>query len=42
MVIEKGGSGSAVASTAVAILNAYFSDETAVGAALVPEGVLLP
>ena len=42
VVIEKGGSGSAVASTAVAILNAYFSDETAVGAALVPEGVLLP
>ena len=42
VVIEKGNSGSAVASTAVEILNAYFSDDTAVGAALVPEGVLLP
>ena len=42
VVIEKGNSGSALASTAVEILNAYFSDETAIGAALVPEGVLLP
>ena len=42
VVIEKGNSGSAVASTAVEILNAYFSDEGAVGAALIPEGALLP
>lgn len=41
VVIEKGGSGAAVASTAVDILNAYFSaGET--GAVLVPEGSLLP
>lgn len=42
VVIEKGNSGSALASTAVAILNAYFSDDTAIGAALIPEGALLP
>ena len=41
VVIEKGGSGAAVASTAVAILNAYFTDSD-IGAALVPEGALLP
>ena len=41
VVIEKGGSGAAVASTAVEILNAYFSDSD-IGAMMVPEGTLLP
>ena len=41
VVIEKGGSGAAVASTAVEILNTYFSASSA-GAVLFPEGVLLP
>ena len=41
VVIEKGGSGAAVASTAVDILNAYFSPAD-VGVAVVPEGQLLP
>ena len=41
IVIEKGGSGSALASTAVNILNAYFStDET--GTAILPENQLIP
>ena len=35
------GSGAAVASTAVEILNAYFSDSD-IGAMMVPEGTLLP
>ena len=41
LVIEKGGSGAALASTAVSILNAYF-DQSEIGAALLPEGTLLP
>lgn len=41
VVIEKGGSGAAAASTAVDILNAYFSP-TDVGVVMVPEGQLLP
>ena len=41
VVIEKGGSGAALASTAVNILNAYF-DQSEIGAALLPEGTLLP
>ena len=41
IVIEKGGSGAALASTAVEILNAYFAPGD-VGIALVPEGTLLP
>lgn len=41
VVIEKGGSGAALASTAVSILNAYF-DQSEIGAALLPEGTLLP
>ena len=41
IVIEQGGSGAALASTAVNILNAYFSPSD-IGAALVPEGALLP
>lgn len=41
IVIERGGSGSALASTAVEILNAYFAPGD-VGIALVPEGTLLP
>jgi len=41
IVIEQGGSGAALASTAVEILNAYFSPSD-IGTALVPEGVLLP
>ena len=36
-----GGSGSALASTAVEILNAYFADSD-IGTALIPEGSLLP
>ena len=41
IVIERGGSGSALASTAVEILNAYFADSD-IGTALIPEGTLLP
>ena len=41
IVIEQGGSGAALASTAVNIINAYFSPSDT-GAALIPEGVLLP
>ena len=41
IVIERGGSGSALASTAVEILNAYFADSD-IGTALIPEGSLLP
>ena len=41
IVIEKGGAGAALASTAVKILNAYFAPSD-IGAALVPEGALLP
>ena len=40
IVIEKGGSGSALASTAVEILNAYFSTDE-IGAALIGEDQLL-
>lgn len=41
IVIEQGGSGSALAATAVNILNAYFSPSD-IGTALVQEGTLLP
>lgn len=41
IVIEQGGSGAALASTAVEILNAYFAPGD-IGTALVPEGTLLP
>lgn len=41
IVIEQGGSGSALAATAVNILNAYFAPSD-IGTALVPEGALLP
>lgn len=41
VVIERGGSGSAVASTAVEILNAYFSPSD-IGIITAPEGTLLP
>lgn len=41
VVIEKGRSGAALASTAVDILNAYF-DQSDIGTALLPEGALLP
>jgi len=41
MVIEKGGSGAALASTAVKILNAYFSADD-IGTAILPENQLLP
>ena len=41
VVIEKGGSGAALASTAVEIVNAYFSDGD-MGAVLLPEGALIP
>ena len=41
IVIERGGSGSALASTAVEILNAYFADSD-IGTAMIPEGSLLP
>ena len=41
IVIERGGSGSALASTAVEILNAYFAPSD-IGTALIPEGTLLP
>lgn len=41
IVIEKGGSGSALASTAVNILNAYFSEDE-VGLAILPENQLIP
>jgi len=41
IVIEKGGAGAALSSTAVDILNAYFSPSD-VGAVLAPEGALLP
>ena len=41
VVIERGGSGSAVADTAVSILNAYFAPSET-GVITAPEGVLLP
>jgi len=41
VVIEKGGSGSALASTAVEIINAYYSD-TEMGTVFLPEDTLLP
>ncbi len=41
IVIEKGGSGAALASTAVEILNAYFAPEE-IGTAVLGENVLLP
>ena len=41
IVIEKGGSGSALASTAVNILNAYFAPED-IGTAVIGENQLLP
>ena len=41
IVIEQGGSGSALAATAVNILNAYFAPSD-IGTALIPEGALLP
>ena len=41
IVIEQGGSGSALAATAVNILNAYFAPSD-IGTALIPEGTLLP
>ena len=41
IVIEKGGSGSALASTAVKILNAYFAPED-IGTAVIGENQLLP
>ena len=41
IVIEKGGSGSALASSAVKILNAYFSADE-VGTAIISENQLLP
>ncbi|MBQ3104065.1 MAG: penicillin-binding protein A [Oscillospiraceae bacterium] len=41
IVIEKGGSGAALASTAVEILNAYFSPEE-IGTAVIGENTLLP
>jgi len=41
VVIERGGSGSAVADTAVNILNAYFAPSE-IGVITAPEGVLLP
>ncbi len=41
IVIEQGGSGAALAATAVKILNAYFADSD-IGTAIVPEGSLLP
>ncbi len=41
VVIEKGGSGAALASTAVEIINAYYSD-SAIGTVIIPEDTLLP
>ena len=41
IVIEKGGSGSALASAAVEILNAYFSADE-IGSAVLPENQLIP
>lgn len=41
IVIEEGGSGSALAATAVNILNAYFAPSD-IGTTLIPEGALLP
>jgi len=41
LVIEKGGSGAALASTAVEIINAYYRDSD-VGMTVVPENALLP
>lgn len=41
VAIERGGSGGALASTAVEILNAYFAPSD-IGSALIPEGALLP
>lgn len=41
IVIEQGGSGSALAAAAVNILNAYFAPSD-IGTALIPEGELLP
>jgi len=40
VAIERGGSGAALASTAVEILNAYFAPSD-IGSALIPEGALL-
>lgn len=42
IVIEKGGSGAALASTAVKILNAYFSSESGEAAEVTGENQLLP
>jgi len=41
VVIEKGGSGAALASTAVEIINAYYAD-SAIGTVVLPEDTLLP
>ena len=41
VVVEKGGSGGALAPTAVEIINAYFASGSS-GGSIVPEGVLLP
>ncbi len=41
VVIERGGSGAAVASTAISILNAYFAPSE-IGVITAPEGMLLP
>ena len=41
IVIEKGGSGAALASSAVSILNAWFGGED-VGTAIIAEDTLLP
>ena len=41
IVIEQGGSGSALASTAVEIINAYFAPSE-IGTVMIPEGSLLP
>ena len=41
IVIEKGGAGAALASTAVTILNAYFTADE-IGTAILPENQLLP
>ena len=41
VVVERGGSGSDIAATAVKILNAYFAPSE-IGVITAPEGVLLP
>ena len=41
LAVERGGSGSALASTAVEILNAYFDQED-IGIAVIPEDTLIP